>query len=617
MNHTIVYLVMISVFIGAFAAVGSMAMSGGNVEAADASGHVLVSNVGYGGTHQSAQMDYDYAQAFRTGANPNGYTLDNLQIVFEDATTNVNNIIMNPRIELYRVDSSGRWQPMAAWLDKDRGTPKRTTEFIYTYDTPPGMDKLQPHTKYWITVARSSSMSLSLTKWTNHDDTSATGWSMPGGVWLRGNSFDYSDAEGNNRMRLRLHGTNPAYIDFTGSTYPGYASLYGGIRPLCEQIGNGFFTCEKDENGDIVTYIPEHLAPGLRAHWYLVVDEDYDLDVRESENFRHLIEGGIDPVSGLQAVAPYSFTGDGEQKLITLVTFDYEVKNRYDMVLKVHDVEEDITTSYNFVIHVEDRPDHPSRVYQGPIKKTTKTAAITAGKRDVDICWNSPWNAGRPPITGYDARYRIVSDPQLDWTSLAAVMTTDCRDADGDLVDLNPDDIEGVTTIGYTLADLEPNTDYEFDVRAYNSQLAGQWAEHWVTFNTGGTTAVRTAPPVQESILETEPTEPPLTAEFHSIPAGHNGSDAFNLELRFSEHIPELSYRSVRDSMLQLTNGQVTQARRTIKGSNQAWDITIRPIASETVTVQLLATTDCTTIGAICVDDRKLVSNIVTIIEAQ
>ena len=50
----------------------------------------------------------------------------------------------------------------------------------------------------------------------------STGWSINGGVWIRGNSFDYSDAEGNDRMRLRLHGTdpNPTYIDFTSYSDP-------------------------------------------------------------------------------------------------------------------------------------------------------------------------------------------------------------------------------------------------------------------------------------------------------------------------------------------------------------------------------------------------------------
>ena len=609
--HIVVYLVMFSVFIGAFVAVGSMVMSGGgNVEAAAPSDHILVSNMGHGGTLLSTQTAYDYAQAFQTGSNPNRYTLDNLQIAFTHATSTESRNIMNPRIELYRVDASGNWQPMAAWLDPDRGTPNTGGEFIYTYNTPPGMEKLQPHTKYYITVARSASMSLSLTSYTNHDATSARGWSMPGGVWLRGNSFDYRDADGNNRMRLRLNGDSPAYIDFTGASYPRYVSDYGGIRPLCEQLGNGYFTCEEDENGDIVTHIPEHLPIGIFAHWYLLIAEENRGEVR------HWVEGGIDPVSGLPAVAPYSLTAGEDQQLVTAVTFDYEVKNRYDMVLKIHDVAADVTTSYDFVIHIKDMPDHPGQVSRGPIEQTKKNAARTAGKRDVDMCWLTPWNAGRPTITGHDVRYRIVADPPLDWTLIDEAGGF-CFDADGNFVDMNHSGVDRVVTRGYTLTDLEPNTDYEFDVRAYNAQLTGAWAEHKRIFNTGGSTATQTAPPTPEPTPEPTPSPIPLTAEFQSVPASHNGSDAFTLELRFSEHIPDLGYRSVRDHVLQLTNGGVTKAQRMTKGSNQAWRITIRPTASQTVTVQLLATTDCDASGAICVGDRKLTSNIAAIIEAQ
>ena len=609
-SWTPLYIVIISAFIGAFAAIE---LSGGNVEAA-ASDHILVSNMDHGGTSRSAQTAYDYAQAFQTGTNPNGYRLDNLQIVFENATTNVNNVIMSPRIELYRVDSSGHWQPMVAWLDEDRGTPKRSGEFIYTYDAPFGMAKLQPHTKYYITVARSSSMSLSLTSYTNHDATSARGWWMPGGVWLRGNSFDYSDAEGNDRMRLRLNGDSPAYIDFTGASDAEYRTWGGG--PLCERLGNGYFTCEEDANGDIVTYIPEHLPIGMLAHWYLLIAEENRGEIR------HWIEGDIDPVSGLPAVAPYSLRPGEDQKLVTVVTFDYEVKNRYDMVLKLHDVAADITTSYDFVIHIKDMPDHPARVIRGPIVQTKKNAAGTAGKRDVDMCWLTPWNAGRPTITGHDVRYRIVADPPLDWTLIDDVGGF-CFDADGNFVDMNHSGVDGVGTRGYTLTDLEPNTDYEFDVRAYNAQLTGGWAEHQRIFNTGANTAtqtaMRTAPPTPEPTPAPPPapTPTPLTAEFQSVPASHNVSDAFTLELRFSEHIPDLGYRAVRDHVLQLTNGGVAKAQRITQGSNQAWRITVRPTASETVTVQLLATTDCDATGAICVGDRRLAGNIAAIIVAR
>ena len=196
--------------------------------------------------------------------------------------------------------------------------------------------------------------------------------------------------------------------------------------------------------------------------------------------------------------------------------------------------------------------------------------------------------------------------------------TTFCFDADGNIVNMNHSEVDGVGTRGYTLTDLEPNTDYEFDVRAYNAKLKGAWAEHKRIFNTGASTATRTAPPTPEPTSEPTPPPPaPLTAEFQSVPAGHNGSDAFTLTLRFSEHIPDLGYRTVRNHVLQLTNGGVTQAKRMTKGDNQAWRITIRPTGSQSVSVQLLATTDCDASGAICVDGRKLTGNIAAIIEAQ
>ena len=612
MNHRISRFILAGAFISIITVLGLLlTLEGETVEAAAPSGYMLVGNIGHGGTLLSTQTAYDYAQAFQTGSNPNGYTLDNLQIAFTHATSTERRNIMNPRIELYRVDSSGHWQPMVAWLDPDRGTPKASEEFIYTYNAPSDMEKLPPYTKYYITVARSASMSLSLTSYTNHDATSSRGWWMPGGVWLRGNSFDYSDADGNNRMRLRLNGTSPAYIDFTGASHPPYVSDYGGIRPLCEQLGNGYFTCEEDANGDIVTYIPEHLPVGIFAHWYLLIAEENRGEVR------HWVEGGIDPVSGLQAVTPYSLRADEDQQLITVVTFDYEVKNRYDMVLKLHDVAEDITTSYDFVIHIKDMPDHPARINHGPIVQTKKNASGAAGKRDVDMCWLTPWNAGRPPITGHDVRYRIISDPPLDWTLIDEATTTFCFDADGNIVNMNHSDVDGVGTRGYTLTDLEANTDYEFDVRAYNAQLKGAWAEHTRIFNTGANTATRTAPPTPEPTPEPTPPPTPLTAGFQSVPAGHNGSDAFTLTLRFSEHIPDLGYRTVRNHVLQLTNGGVTRAQRMTKGDNQAWRITIRPTGSQSVSVQLLATTDCDASGAICVDGRKLTGNIAAIIKAQ
>ena len=614
-NHRVPRFILAGAFISIIAVLGLLlTLKGETVEAA-ASDNILVSNMGHGGTVLSTQTAYDYAQAFRTGANPNGYGLDNLQIVFKNATTNVNNVIMNPRIELYRVDSSGHWHPMAAWLDEDRGTPKRSEEFTYTYIAPRGMEKLQPHTTYYITVARSSSMSLSLTSHTNHDATSATGWSMPGGVWLRGNSFDYSDAEGNNRMRLKLHGTdpNPTYIDFTT-----YSQRTGWIL-LCDATPTPYLECSQNENGDIALYYDEHQSPGRIMHWYNIRDADFDAKLEENEGkWRQWIEE-VAPSSNIPGEPPLGIFRQHRNifQLLNMFAYDYETKNRYDLVLKVLDVEEDVITSYKTTLFVNDIKETPEWIGWGPREQTKKDAVGTAGKRDVQMCWDSPWNAGRPPITGYDVRYRIAANPPLDWIPMAAVATTDCLDGNGNPVQLNPQDIDGVTTRSYTLTDLEANTDYGVDVRAYNAQIVGPWTRDWHRFNTGASTATQTAPPTPEPTPEPTPSPTPLTAAFQSVPTSHNGSDDFTLELRFSEDIPDLGYRTVRNHVLQLTNGGVIQAKRMTKGSNQAWRIMVRPTASQPVTVRLLATTDCADTGAICVGDRKLAGNIAAIIPTE
>ena len=102
---------------------------------------------------------------------------------------------------------------------------------------------------------------------------------------------------------------------------------------------------------------------------------------------------------------------------------------------------------------------------------------------------------------------------------------------------------------------------------------------------------------------------PELTAEFRNVPSAHNGTSRFTLELHFSENIPELSYKTVHASALEVENGRITRAHRYVKGSNQGWVITIQPTAQQTVTVELPATTDCDDTGAICLPDGAKVSS--------
>ena len=106
-------------------------------------------------------------------------------------------------------------------------------------------------------------------------------------------------------------------------------------------------------------------------------------------------------------------------------------------------------------------------------------------------------------------------------------------------------------------------------------------------------------------------TLPPLTASAHGVPASHDGSAAFTFELRFSEEMP-LSYKTLRDHAFTATGGEVVKARRLEKAKNLGWEITVQPSGNADVTVALPATTDCSSEGAICTGDGRMLSNELT-----
>ena len=101
---------------------------------------------------------------------------------------------------------------------------------------------------------------------------------------------------------------------------------------------------------------------------------------------------------------------------------------------------------------------------------------------------------------------------------------------------------------------------------------------------------------------------PPLTVGLENAASGHNGTDAFTFEIRFSEQFG-ISYRTLRDHAFTVTGGEVTRAQRLTKGSNIGWRITVQPDGNGDVTVALPVTTDCDADGAICTADGRMLSN--------
>ena len=119
----------------------------------------------------------------------------------------------------------------------------------------------------------------------------------------------------------------------------------------------------------------------------------------------------------------------------------------------------------------------------------------------------------------------------------------------------------------------------------------------------------------QES-LTSEPTAAvaaapaPLTVSLEDRPSSHDGSSDFTFEIRFSEEV-KLSYKTLRDHVLNVTGGSVKKAQRTDKPSNIPWRITVRPDGNGDVVIELPATTDCDAQGAICAKDGsgRMLSN--------
>ena len=98
-----------------------------------------------------------------------------------------------------------------------------------------------------------------------------------------------------------------------------------------------------------------------------------------------------------------------------------------------------------------------------------------------------------------------------------------------------------------------------------------------------------------------------LTARFESMPESHDGSE-FTFEVHFSEEV-EMSFVNMRNDVLDVTGGVVTQARRLQQGSNIGWEIAIEPDSEADVSISLSPTVDCAAASAVCTADSRALSS--------
>ena len=170
-------------------------------------------------------------------------------------------------------------------------------------------------------------------------------------------------------------------------------------------------------------------------------------------------------------------------------------------------------------------------------------------------------------------------------------------------------DQDGLTNVSYSYQWIAGGTDIDGATGSgyeLTSSEQGQTIQVRVTF---------TDDRDNEETLTSEATVPvaaapvPLTVRLKvAAPATHDGSSEFTFEIEFSEEFG-LSYRTLKFHAFNVTGGSVERAQRTDKPSNIPWRITVKPLGTGDVTIELPATTDCNAEGAICTGDGRKLSN--------
>ena len=224
------------------------------------------------------------------------------------------------------------------------------------------------------------------------------------------------------------------------------------------------------------------------------------------------------------------------------------------------------------------------------------------------------WHTRPPPrkTTGIGT---IYNDEEVGQNSRASVADVEAREADGGM--------------DFTITLSEPvSADVSMFYRTRDSSaVAGaDYTETrgWAEFLSGDTTKTITVPIIDDdvderrekfdfklqdfinlsggsgatgTIIDEDVTA--LTAEFRNMPSSHEGEgEDVSFQLKFNQKVTT-KYRVMEDDVFDITNGEVSDARRVDK-RRDLWKITVEPDGDDDVVVTLPETTSCSATGAVC-----------------
>ena len=96
-------------------------------------------------------------------------------------------------------------------------------------------------------------------------------------------------------------------------------------------------------------------------------------------------------------------------------------------------------------------------------------------------------------------------------------------------------------------------------------------------------------------------------AGFLDVPESHNGNDAIQFQLLFTEPV-SLSYKTLRDIAIQVENGSVRESKRVNKRSD-LWMVTVEPDGAGDMVITLTAPPDCNDAASVCTGSGKALLN--------
>ena len=148
------------------------------------------------------------------------------------------------------------------------------------------------------------------------------------------------------------------------------------------------------------------------------------------------------------------------------------------------------------------------------------------------------------------------------------------------------------------------------DARLTHAVPIGGGANFYITIGGNGAAGSYTLTVIEVASARQQE-ETPLTAEFRNMPAEHDGT-SFTFEFHFSESPKGLSYKTLRDSFFDVTNGTVRKAKRLARGDNSGWRTTVEPDDVDEVQISFLPSLpsdDCADAAVVCTADGRRLSN--------